>query len=98
MLYASKRRFHLLWNAGLVLNEDSCIKGSAGVVAAELTYVSAMDRIYVMRKRVMWDTIAGLPATQSIPLHTLHSMLKRFKDPSLFEIRMHVTALKYFES
>lgn len=40
-----------------MLNEDSDVKGSAEVVAATRTYVSAIDGIGV-RIRFMWDAHA----------------------------------------
>lgn len=48
-----------------VLNKDSDTKGRAEVVAAVQMYVYSMGRIQAMVKRVMWNTLAGMPSIQA---------------------------------
>lgn len=50
-----------------VLNVDLEIKCRAEVVAADLAYVSAMDRIQARRKWLMLDAQSELPGTHSFP-------------------------------
>lgn len=61
------------------------------------TYASAMEGIQEMRKRVKWDTLAGLTAMQLFRGHVAHSLSSRFRGTILFVTVMHVTEVKLSE-
>lgn len=52
-----------------------------------------MEEIQVERKNVMWDASAGLLAVRSFPRHDVQFQSNHLKDPSLFEMRRHMTVM-----
>lgn len=62
------------------------MRGSAGVIVAEQTYLSAMDRIRVRRRRLFCYAPAGLPARKLFPEHGVHFLSSCLKNWILFEM------------
>lgn len=77
------------------LNEDSDIMTTVEEVSAARTYVSAMNEIQTRRKRLMWDGLARLLATQIFPGHAVGFLMGCFKDPSPFDMERHVTFVRW---
>lgn len=73
-----------------VLNENSDISGLEEVVGPAKLFLEAMEGIAARTRKIIWEVVPGLLATELFPSHVTHFSSNCFKDSSLLDMRKGV--------